>query len=150
MRAFAFLILTVILATTSGVAAPAGPVWTEYLYLDKGVAIQFPARPTVGTANYQSQLFKGLKADVYSVEFGHVQYKLTAVDLGGRNEAGVNVLNEAAYNLMREGDVIFTDFPRVYQDEKSIFGVTLVFDRPDGRRQRTSLYYNKGRVYLAD
>ncbi len=150
MRAFAFVVLTLILATVSVAAAPAGPVWTEYLYLDKGVAIQFPARPTVGTANYQSQLLKGLKADVYSVEFDHVQYKLTAVDLAGHNEAGVNVLNEAAYNLMREGDVIFTDFPRVYQDEKSVFGVTLVFDRPDGRRQRTSLYYNKGRVYLAD
>jgi hypothetical protein len=51
---------------------------------------------------------------------------------------------------MREGEVLFTDFPRVYQDEKAIYGVTLVVDRPDGRRVRTSLYYNKGRLYLAD
>src|SRR5215510_5933411 len=152
MRSFAGLVFMALLAATSAALAAAAPtaVWPEYLYLDKNVAIQFPARPTVGTANYASQLVKNLKADVYSVEFDHVQYKLTAVDLAGHNEAGVNFVNEAAYNLMREGDVIFTDFPRVYQDEKSIFGVTLVFDRPDGRRQRTSLYYNKGRVYLAD
>ena len=150
MRLFAGLILTLVLgASAAAVAAPAA-AWTEYLYLDKGVAIQFPARPTVSTANYESQLVKGLRADVYSVEFDRVQYRLTAVDLAGHNEAGVNFVNEAAYNLMREGEVIFTDFPRVYQDEKSIFGVTLVFDRPDGRRQRTSLYYNKGRLYLAD
>jgi len=151
MRYFA-LIFSALLAATSAALSAAAPaaVWTEYLYLDKGVAIQFPARPTVSTANYPSILVKGLKADVYSLTFDNVQYKLTAVDLAGHNEAGVNFVNEAAYNLMREGEVIFTDFPRVYQDEKSVFGVTLVFDRPDGRRQRTSLYYNKGRLYLAD
>src|SRR5215471_933352 len=150
MRAFAVVLALFVAAGSALAAAAPAAVWTEYLYLDKGVAIQFPAKPTVGTANYESQLVKGLKADTYSLEFDHVQYKLTAVNLAGHNEAGVNFVNEAAYNLMREGDVIFTDFPRVYQDEKSIFGVTLVFDRPDGRRQRTSLYYNKGRLYLAD
>jgi hypothetical protein len=51
---------------------------------------------------------------------------------------------------MREGDVLFTDFPRVYQDTRSIFGVTLVVDRMDGNRARTSLYYHKGRLYMAD
>jgi len=50
---------------------------------------------------------------------------------------------------MREGDVLFNDFPRVYQDEKAVYGVTLVVDRPDGSRVRTSLYYNKARLYLA-
>jgi hypothetical protein len=51
---------------------------------------------------------------------------------------------------MREGDVLFTDFPRVYQDVKAIYGVSLVVDRMDGSRVRTSLYYNKGRLYIAD
>ncbi|HXQ20384.1 MAG TPA: hypothetical protein VN812_01835, partial [Candidatus Acidoferrales bacterium] len=59
-------------------------------------------------------------------------------------------LNEAAFGLMREGDVLFTDFPRVYQGEKAIYGVSLVVDRMDGSRVRTSLYYHKGRLYIAD
>jgi len=63
---------------------------------------------------------------------------------------GANFLNEAAYWLMRQGDVLFTDFPRVYQDVKSIYGVTLVVDRKDGSRVRSSLYYQKGRLYVAD
>jgi hypothetical protein len=75
---------------------------------------------------------------------------MTVVDLAGHNEAGANFLSEAAYNLMREGDVLFTDFPRVYQDEKAIYGITLVVDRPNGNRVRTSIYYNKGKLYLAD
>jgi hypothetical protein len=80
-----------------------------------------------------------------------VVYKLTVVDLTDRPpEKGADFLNEAGYNLMREGEVIFTDFPRVYQDEKSIYGVSLVVDRKNGTRVRSSLYYHKGRLYLAE
>jgi hypothetical protein len=144
MRIFAFVILTFVLA-----AGPAS-AWQEYIYLDRGFAIQFPAKPQVTSAPYQSTLVKGLRSDIYSVEDDHVLYRVTVVDLAGHTDAGANFLNEAAYNLMREGDVLFSDFPRVYQEEKAIYGVTLVVDRPDGRRVRTSLYSNKGRLYLAD
>jgi hypothetical protein len=126
--------------------------WQEYIYLDRGVAIQFPDKPpTVAKSSYDSIYGKALATTVYSAEDDHVLYKLTVVELpAGRPDAGANFINEAAYDLMREGDVLFTDFPRVYQDAKSIFGVTLVVDRMDGNRVRTSLYYNKGRLYIAD
>ena len=77
-------------------------------------------------------------------------YKLTAVDVSSRPELGASFLNEAGYDLMRKGDVIFTDFPRVYQDQRSIFGVSLVVDRTDGSRVRDSLYYHKGKLYIAE
>src|ERR1700681_1260146 len=130
----------------------AGPAsaWNEYIYLDQGVAIQFPAKPDAMKSTYGSTLAKGLPSIIYSAEDDHVLYRLTIVDLTNRPDVGANFLNEAAYGLMREGDVLFTDFPRVYQGERSIFGVTLVVDRPDGSRVRTSLYYNKGRLYIAD
>ena len=120
MRIFAFIVSTLLLG-----AGPAS-AWQEYVYLDQSVAIQFPVRPTVAKAAYNSTLAKGLSSMVYSAEDGNVIYKLTVVDLTGRPDAGANFLNEAAYALMREGDVLFTDFPRVYQDEKAIYGVTLV------------------------
>ena len=144
MRILAFVFLTFVFG-----ASPAA-AWQEYVYLDRGFAIQFPAKPQVSAGTYSSTLVKGLKSSIYSVEDDHVLYRMTVVDLAGHNEAGVNFLNEAAYNLIRDGDVIFNDFPRVYQDEKAIYGVTLVVDRPDGNRVRTSLYYNKGRLYLAE
>jgi hypothetical protein len=130
----------------------AGPAsaWDEYIYLDQGVAIQFPAKPQAMKSTRDSALAKGLPAMIYSAEDDHVLYKLTVIDLTNRPDAGSNFLNEAAYGLMREGEVVFTDFPRVYQDAKSIFGVTLVVDRTDGTRVRSSLYYHKGRLYIAD
>mgnify|MGYP003347694380 CR=1 FL=1 len=124
--------------------------WQEYVYLDKGFAIQFQGRPQIGTVTHKSALIKNLPAILYTNEDDHVLYRMTVVELGARAEAGNNLLNEAAYNLMREGDVLFVDFPRVYQDEKAVYGVTLVVDRMDGARARTSLYVNKGRLYIAD
>jgi hypothetical protein len=124
--------------------------WEEYNYLDQGVAIQFPARPQAAKSTYDSVYAKGLASMVYSAEDDHVVYKLTVVDLTARAEMGANFLNEAANRLQREGDVLFVDFPRVYQDVRSVFGVSLVVDRMDGSRVRTSLYHHKGRLYIAD
>jgi len=131
-------------------AGPASAGFEEYTYLDQGVAIQFPAKPTATKGTYKSILAKDLPAMIYSAEDDHVVYKLTVVDLGSNADKGASFLNEAGYDLMRRGNVIFTDFPRVYQDEKSIFGVTLVVDRKDGSRVRSSLYYHKGRLYIAE
>ena len=135
-----------------GLVLGASPVaaWQEYIYLDRGVAIQFPVAPQVRTGTHQSTLLKGLATTIYSAEDDRVLYRLTVVDLGARVEAATNLLNEAAYDLMREGDLLFTDFPRVYNDERAIYGLTLVVDRTDGSRARTSLYVSKGRLYIAD
>ena len=144
MRVIALVVLTCLIG-----ASPAA-AWEEYVYLDRGFAIQFPTRPQLKTATHQSTLLKGLSAVIYSAEDDHVVYRMTVVDLAGHTDAAGNLLNEAAYFLMREGDLLSTDFPRVYQDEQAIYGLTLVVDRADGSRARTSLYISKGRLYLAD
>ena len=142
-------LITVIAVALFFGAAPA-MAWQEYVYLDQGVAIQFPATPRAMQTSYNSTLAKGLPAIIYSAEDDHVRYSLTAVDLTKYPDKGANFLNEAAFQLMQKGNVLFTDFPRVYQDVKAIFGVTLVVDRMDGARVRSSLYYNKGRLYIAE
>src|SRR5260370_19811534 len=144
MRIFALILLALFLG-----AGPAS-AWEEYVYLDQGVAIQFPAKPQAVKSTYDSNFAKRLPSMVYSVETDHVLYKLTAIDLTTRPDMGASFLNEAGYGLMREGDILFTDFPRVYQDEHSIYGVTLVVDRKNGSRLRSSLYYHKGRLYIAE
>lgn len=144
MRIFAFIMFALFLG-----AGPAS-AWDEYIYLDQGVAIQFPAKPQAMKSTYDSVFAKGLPSMIYSAEDDHVLYKLTVIDLTNSSDMGANFLNEAAYGLMRQGDVLFTDFPRVYQDAKSIYGVTLVVDRKDGSRVRSSLYSYKGRLYVAD
>jgi len=143
MRIFAFIMLALFLG-----AGPAA-AWQEYVYLDQGVAIQFPAKPQAMKSTYDSIYAKKIPSMVYSAEDDHVLYKLTAIDLTGHPDMGSNFLNEAGYELMREGNVLYTDFPRVYQDEQSIFGITLVVDRKDGSRVRSSVYYHKDRLYIA-
>ena len=144
MRLLAFLVFALFLG-----AGPAS-AWQEYVYLDQGVAIQFPVAPQAMKSTYDSIFAKRLPAMVYAAEDDHVLYKLTVVDLAGHPDEGSNFLNEAGYELMRKGEVLITDFPRVYQDQQSIYGVTLVVDRKDGSRVRSSLYYHKGRLYIAD
>ena len=146
MRFLALVALMLIVA-----ASPAA-AWQEYIYLDKGFAIQFPGtnKPSVTTGPYASGLAKGLISSAYALEDDHVVYRMRVVDLTAQPDRGADFINEAAYNLMREGDVLFTDFPRVYQDEKAVYGVTLVVDKMNGQRVRTSIYYHKGRLYLAD
>ncbi len=144
MRILALIGLALVLG-----AGPAS-AWEEYIYLDQGVAIQFPAKPEAVKSTYDSIFAKGIPSMIYSVEADHVLYRLTVIDLSDRPDAGANFLDEAGYGLIREGKVLFTDFPRVYQDEKSIYGVTLVVDRKDGSRVRSSLYYHKGRLYIAE
>src|SRR4029077_4938950 len=99
----------------------AGPAsaWQEYVYLDQGVATLSPDNPEAMNSTYDSIFAKRLPSMVYSVEDDHLLYKLTVIDLTDRPDAGSNFLNEAGYELMREGNVLFTDFPRVYQDQQS-------------------------------
>jgi hypothetical protein len=144
MRILAFIIFALLLG------AGRASAWEEYKYLEQGVAIQFPARPQVTKSTYDSVYAKGLPSMIYSAEDDHVLYKLTVIDLTARPDMGANFLNEVANRLQREGEVLFTDFPRVYQDARSVFGVSLVVDRTDGSRVRSSLYHRKGRLYIAD
>jgi hypothetical protein len=144
MRILALIVFALVLG-----AGPAS-AWQEYVYLDQGVAIQFPAKPQAVKSTYNSVYAKDIPSMVYSVEDDHVLYKLTVVDLTDRPDMGATFLNEVGNGLIREGKVLFTDFPRVYTDAESIYGVTLVIDRKDGSRLRSSFYYHKGRLYIAD
>jgi len=146
MRGLALVILTLVLGAGSGSAA----AFREYIYLDKGVAIQFPGAPQMSTGTHDSVMLKGLGTTTYAARDDNVDYRLTIVELGNRTDAATSLLNEVAYDLIREGEVLFTDFPRVYQGEQSVYGLTLVIDRMDGSRMRTSIYYSKGRLYRAD
>ena len=146
MRIPALVILTLVL----GAAQASAAAFREYVYLDRGVAIQFPGAPQMSTGTHTSVMVRGLATTTYAARDDNVDYRLTIVELGNRTDAATSLLNEVAYDLMREGEVLFTDFPRVYQGEQSVFGLTLVVDRMDGSRIRTSIYYSKGRLYRAD
>lgn len=132
-------------------AAAAPSTWREYVYANQGFAIQFPAAPKIERSNYRAEWAGNLPATLYSTEHEHIQYKVLVAEIpAARLNDGANFLGEAAYWLMREGDVIFTDVPRVDQAGNGIFGIGMVLDTEDGRRVRTSLYVTKGKLYRVD
>ena len=103
------------------VAGPAAAEdWKEYGYPDQGVAIQFPAKPEAMNSTYDSIYVKDFPSLVISAEDDHVIYKLTIVDLSTRSDMGTNFLVEAANRQGRDGEVLFTDFPHVYQGARSV------------------------------
>ena len=144
MRKFFLAVAALILATAPAFA------WTEYVYADKGFAIQFPVRPKVEAGTYETQRYGSLPATIYSAEEDHIQYKVTVADLGTRVDAPANLLAEQAYWLMRDGEVIFNDVPRVDQAQNGVFGLTLVIDLKDGKRMRSSIFAHRGRFYRID
>jgi len=144
MRILALVILTLVLGI-----GPAS-AWEEDIYLDRGVAMQFPVRRQMTIGVHGSGVVMGWRSATYAARDDNVDYKLTVIELGNRTDAATSLLNEVFYFVMREGEVLFTDFTRVYQDERSVYGTTLVVDRMDGSRIRTSVFYSKGRLYRAD
>ena len=144
-RAAASAVVALFLAA----AAPATN-WREYPYPEQGFAIQFPAAPKVERSTYRAPWARELPSTVYSVEHENILYRMTVAQLPAGTLDGANYLGEAAYYLMREGEVIFNDIPRVDQAQNGIFGIGMVVDTEDGRRVRSSLYVSKGRFYRAD
>jgi hypothetical protein len=145
--------MRILAGTVFALFLAAGPAaaedWKEYNYPALGVAIQFPAEPEAMKSTYDSIYVKSLPSVVISAEDDHVIYKLTVVDLDSRSDMGTNFLVEAATRMQRDGEALFTDFPHVYNGARSVFGVSLVVDRKDGSRVRSSLYHHKGRLYIA-
>ena len=132
-------------------SAAAASTWREYTYANHGFAIQFPAPPKIEATTYRAEWAGNLPATLYSVEHEHILYKVLVATLpAARSNDGANFLGEASYNLMREGELIFTDVPRVDQAQNGTFGIGMVLDAEDGRRIRTSLYVTKGRLYRVD
>jgi hypothetical protein len=146
MRIIAGAVFALFLAAGPAVAEE----WNEYDYPDQGVAIQFPVKPQAMKSTYDSVYVKGLPSFVASAEDDHVIYKLTVVDLSTRSDMGTNFLNEAGNRLLRDGELLSTDFPHVYNSVRSVFGLTIVIDRKDGSRVRTSLYQHRGRLYIVE
>jgi hypothetical protein len=128
---------------------PATAQWKEYVYAAEGFAIQFPAPPRIARGMYTSERFGQLPATIYSVEHENILYTLTVVPYA-RVEEGVNLVGEAGYNVMREGTILFHDIPRIGTGNIGVFGICMVVDMPDGRRKRSTAWFNRGRLYQAE
>jgi hypothetical protein len=148
LRRIAIIAAIAFLASSPALGAAAD--WREYVFAEDGFAIQFPSEPVMETARYETTITDARPAKIYSAEFDNILFKATVVDLAGITEHGSNFVGEGAYDLMRLGEVIFTDFPRVGTRGQGTFGIGMVVDAEDGSRFRSSFFYSRGNFYRID
>jgi hypothetical protein len=130
--------------------ANAAADWREYVFLEDEFAVQFPVPPSTSMETYETSITQGLPARTHSAEFDNILFKVRVIEIGELIDQAANFVVEAAYDLMRMGNVIYNDFPRVGLRGNGTFGVAMVVDTEDGRRIRSSFYSENGRLYLVD
>jgi hypothetical protein len=130
--------------------ADAADAWQEYVFEEDEFAVYFPAPPSTSSEPYETSITETLTAKVHSVEYDNVLFKVRVVELDGLIGDGTNFVLEAAYHLMRMGNVIFNDYTRIGSPGRATFGLGMIVDTDDGRRIRSSFYADNERLYLVD
>jgi hypothetical protein len=148
MRNIILLTAAFLLAAAPARAASAN--WQEYIFEDDAFAVQFPVQPETGSEPYETSITETLPATTHSAVFDNILFKVRVVPLGDQAYQASNFVIEAAYNLMRTGNVIFNDFVRVGLSGNATYGIGMVVDTEDGRRVRSSFYAENERLYLVD
>lgn len=142
------LALVMFLATVTPASAAAD--WQEYVFEEDEFAVQFPVPPSTSIEDYETSITEVRPARTHSAEFDNILFRVRIVDIADVIDQASNFVVEAAYNLMRRGDVVFYDFPRVGLSGNATFGINMVVDTEDGHRIRSSSYSENNRLYLVD
>lgn len=153
MRRISYLIATCLAAASLIAASPAFAAaadWREYIFEEDAFAVQFPVPPTSGTEIYETSITEPITANTHEATYDNILFKVRVFDISHMIEEAANFVGEAAYNRMRDGNVIFNDFTRVGLTGNATFGTGLVVDTEDGRRIRSSFYSENGKIYLVD
>jgi hypothetical protein len=142
------LALVLFLATASPAGAAAD--WQEYVFEEDEFAVQFPVPPSTSIETYETSITEARSARVHSAEFDNILFKVRIVEIADVIDQAANFVAEAAYDLMRRGDTVFYDFPRVGLRGNATFGINMVVDTEDGYRIRSSSYSENSRLYIVD
>lgn len=142
------LALVMVFATISPAIAAAD--WQEYVFEEDEFAVQFPVSPSTSTESYETSITEARPARTHSAEFDNILFKVRVVDIADVIDQAANFVVEAAYDLMRRGEIVFYDFPRVGLRGNATFGINMVVDTEDGYRIRSSSYSENNRLYLVD
>ena len=143
-------IIALVLFTIAVSPANAAADWTEYVFAEDEFAVQFPVPPTTGAETYETSITDAIPARTYFAEYDNILFKVRVFSIGDMIDQAANFVVEAAYNQMRQGNVLFNDFPRVGLSGNATYGVTMVVDTEDGRRIRSSYFSENERVYLVE
>jgi hypothetical protein len=128
-----------------------GPVladdWKEYENRDYGFTVHFPGDPAVETATYKAADGRSFPAHVFSVKQDNGTFKVTVVDMPGKQTGSDAAVMKEATKAVVDGGTIKFDIPhRVRQ----VYGRQLGIAGANGGYSYVALFYRNGRLYQVE
>ena len=129
--------------------------WQEHVFVDLGVAKEFPAAPNVQVSEYQTIVIGDtpVPAAILSTEVGNVLFKVTVADLRAPDLVvkGANIMGECYFDAELEGHVL-TNLAHRAEDgtEYGVHGRIVDVEIEDEGRKQTSCFFTKGRLYKSE
>jgi hypothetical protein len=125
-----------------------GPVladdWKEYENRDYGFTVHFPGDPSVETSTYKAVDGRSFPAHVFSVMQDTGVFKVTVVDMPGKQTGSDAAVMKEATKAVVAGGTIKLDIPhRVRQ----VYGRQLGIAGASGGYSYVALFYRNNRLY---
>ena len=120
--------------------------WVEYENRELGFNINFPVEPAIEAAEYLSPTGETLPAQIFAVEEGDAQYKVTVVDFSSLpGEQHIAVL-QAADAMRASGEVVY----ELVSDLDEIYGPQFYIFDADGREVLSTIVFFRESLFIAE
>jgi hypothetical protein len=126
----------------------AGPLladeWKDYENRDYGFTVHFPGDPSIEATTYKSADGRSFPAHIFSVKQDTGLFKVTVVDMPGKQTGSDAVVMKEAARVVTDGGTIKFDIPhRVRQ----VYGRQLGITGAKGGYSYVALFYRNNRLY---
>lgn len=129
--------------------------WQEHIFVDLGVAMEFPAAPDMQDGEYQTVIIGDtpVPATILSTEVDNLLLKATVADLRASDLVvkGANLMGECYFIAELEGRVL-TNLAHRAEDgtEYGVHGRIVDVEIEDEGRKQTGCFFTKGRLFKVE
>jgi hypothetical protein len=118
--------------------------WKDYENRDYGFTIHFPGDPTVEAASYKAVDGRSFPAHVFSVKQDTGGFKVTVVDMPGKQTGSNATVMKEATKVVTAGGIIKFD---IDHRVRAIYGRQLGIAGANGGYSYVALFYRNNRLY---
>jgi hypothetical protein len=118
--------------------------WKEYESKDYAFTIQFPVDPTVETTTYKAADGRTFPAHVFSARQETGTFKVTVVDMPGKQTGSSAAVMKEATKVVAQGGVIKFD---IEHRVRAVYGRQLGIAGANGGYSYVALFYRNSRLF---
>jgi hypothetical protein len=121
--------------------------WKEYENRDYSFTIHFPVEPTVETTTYRAADGRTFPARVFSAKQETGTFKVTVVDMPGKQTGSDAAVMKEATKVVVEGGVVRFD---IEHRVRRVYGRQLGIAGANGGYSYVALFYRNNRLYQVE